>query len=256
MYNVTVEDMQALQNNNYNVFAEEARPILLQYVDKSALSDNELKYLNLVETWNLQNDPNEKGTVCFVAWWDSLHANVFNDELNMGKIQVIKPEKFVLMEALEKNSAFKFVDDIRTPEIETLTMQVTTALKKASVSLATIEKENKLDWGKFKNTTVYHLLKTNAMAFARTGLMNGGGHGIINASQHDHGPSWRMVIEMTSPTNAYGIYPGGQSGNPGSKFYDTFIDKWTKGEYYKLWVMNDADIQDKNIKWKMSFNPN
>ena len=146
--------MQALQNNNYNVFAEEARPILLQYVDKSALSDNELKYLNLVETWSLQNDPNEKGTVCFVAWWDSLHANVFNDELNMGKIQVIKPEKFVLLEALGKNSAFKFVDDIRTPEIETLTMQVTAALKKASVSLAIIEKENKLDWGIFKNTTV------------------------------------------------------------------------------------------------------
>jgi penicillin amidase len=256
MYNVTAEDMQSLQNNNYNVFAEEARPILLQYVDRSVLSQDELKYLALVENWNLQNDPNEKGTVSFIAWWDSLHSNVFSDDLNMGEIPLIKPEKFVLLEALEKNSAFKFVDDNRTPEIETLVMQVTSALKKASTYLASLEKENKLEWGKFKNTTVYHLLKTNAMAFARPGLLNGGGNGIINASQHDHGPSWRMVIEMTTPTNAYGVYPGGQSGNPGSKYYDNFIDKWTKGEYYKLWVMNENDIQDKSVKWKMSFTSN
>jgi len=80
--------------------------------------------------------------------------------------------------------------------------------KKAAHKLASLEKENKLEWAKYKNTTVYHLLKTNAMAFAREGLINGGGNGIINASQHDHGPSWRMVVEMTSPTNAYGVYPG------------------------------------------------
>lgn len=125
--------------------------------------------------------------------------------------------------------------------------------KKASKKLASLEKENKLEWAKYKNTTVYHLLKTNAMAFAREGLMNGGGNGIINASQHDHGPSWRMVVEMTSPTKAYGVYPGGQSGNPGSKFYDNFIDKWTKGDYYRLWFMESFAMEEKKCKWKMSF---
>jgi len=254
--NATISDMMALQNDNYNVFAEEARPILLQFVDKSALTKEEKKYLGMVETWNLINDPKEKGTVCFVAWWDSLHANVFNDDLNQSKVPLLKPEKFVLLEALEKNSAFKFVDNINTPIQETLTTQVTSALKKAAKHLAELEKEDKIEWAKFKNTTVYHLLKTNAMAFARTGLMNGGGHGIINASQHDHGPSWRMIVELTTPTKAYGIYPGGQDGNPGSKFYDSFVDKWTKGEYYALWVMNDNDIKDKRVKWKMTFSSN
>jgi penicillin amidase len=254
--NATISDMMALQNDNYNVFAEEARPILLQFIDKSVLTKDEKKYLGMVENWNLMNDPKEKGTVCFVAWWDSLHANVFNDELNQSKVPLLKPEKFVLLEALEKNSAFKFVDNINTPIKETLTTQVTSALKKAAKHLAELEKEDKIEWAKFKNTTVYHLLKTNAMAFARTGLMNGGGNGIINASQHDHGPSWRMIVELTTPTKAFGIYPGGQDGNPGSKFYDNFVDKWTKGEYYALWVMNDNDINDKRVKWKMTFSSN
>jgi penicillin amidase len=249
----TTDDMKALQNDNYNVFAEEARPILLQYIDKSSLTKAEKKYLGMVESWDLMNNPKEKGTVCFIAWWDSLHANVFNDELNQGKVPLLKPEKFVLLEALEKNAAFKFIDNINTPMEENLTMQVTSALKKAAKQLEKLEKEDKLEWAKYKNTTVYHLLKTNAMAFARTGLMNGGGNGIINASQHDHGPSWRMIIELTTPTHAYGIYPGGQDGNPGSKFYDNFVDKWTKGEYYALWVMNEKDSTDKRVKWKMSF---
>jgi penicillin amidase len=99
------------------------------------------------------------------------------------------------------------------------------------------------------------LLKNNAMPFARTGIITGGGNGIINATQHDHGPSWKMVIEMTTPTNAYGVYPGGQSGNPGSFFYDNFIDTWSIGEYYKLWFMGTTDTTDNRIKWKISFKP-
>ncbi len=253
MNNITALDMQLLQNNNYNVFAEDARPILLKYVKKEGLTAEETKYLDLVTQWNLRNDPGETGPTCFTAWWDSLHATVFNDELLMGKSPMIKPEKFVLLEALERDSSFKFVDNINTPEQENIYQQVTIALKKAAVQLVQLEKENKLQWAKYKNTTVYHLLKNNAMAFAREGLMNGGGNGIINASQHDHGPSWRMVVEMTTPTNAYGVYPGGQSGNPGSRFYDSFIEKWTKGMYYKLWFMESAATDGKKCKWKMSF---
>ena len=253
MNNITAQDMQSLQNNNYNVFAEDARPILLKYTIEEQLTADEKKYLSLVASWNLLNDANEKAPTCFTAWWDSLQTEVFSDELVKDKMPIAKPEKFVLLEALEKDSSFKFIDNINTPFKEDLYQMVTTALKKASKQLALLEKENKLEWAKYKNTTVYHLLKTNAMAFAREGLMNGGGNGIVNASQHDHGPSWRMVVEMTSPTNAYGVYPGGQSGNPGSKFYDNFIAQWTKGAYYKLWFMESPAIDGKKCKWKMSF---
>lgn len=255
MFNITTDDMKSLQNNNYNVFAEQARPILLEHVNRSILSDLENKYLSLVEEWDLNNDPAEKGVVCFNAWWDSLNNNIFNDDLIRDKIPVIKPEKFVLLEGLKKDSAFKFIDDINTPVKEDLVIQVTSALKKAAVKLSELEKENKLEWSLFKNTTVYHLLKTNALPFARGGLVTGGGHGIINATQHDHGPSWKMVVELTTPTNAYGVYPGGQSGNPGSYYYDNFIDTWTRGEYYKIWFMTKEETNDSRIKWKMSFNP-
>ena len=51
-------------------------------------------------------------------------------------------------------------------------------------------------------------------------VISGGGDDIINAFTKYHGPSWRMVVELTDKINAYAIYPGGQDGNPGSKYYD------------------------------------
>jgi penicillin amidase len=255
MYGITVDDMKSLQNDNYNVFAEMARPILLNYVNRAALDNDQKRFVSLIENWNLKNEPDEMAVVCFENWWDSLQTTVFKDELTFGQNSVLFPEKFVLLEALRRDTSFKFIDNINTPEREDLNTQVTIALKKASMQLRSLQSEDKLKWSKFKNTTVYHLLKNNAPSFARSGLMNGGGKGIVNATQHDHGPSWRMIVELTTPTIAYGIYPGGQSGNPGSRFYDDFIDDWTKGQYFKLFMMDPVDVKAGKFKWKMSINP-
>jgi penicillin amidase len=250
---ITVKDMMDLQNNNYNVFAEFARPILLQYINRDELSNEERRYVDLVENWDLQNSKENLGVVCFSAWWDSLSVKVFNDELTVGDHKLPEPDRFVLLEALKRDTSFRFIDDIKTPELESLNSQVTAALKSAAIRLAMIEKEGKLKWGEFKNTTVYHLLKTNAIPFARTGIITGGGEGIVNATKHDHGPSWRMIVHLTDPIEAYGIYPGGQSGNPGSKYYDNYIDTWSKGEYHKIKFMDRKDLNKSAIKWKINF---
>lgn len=253
LQNITVMDMKNLQNNNYNVFAEMAIPILLQHTDRLKLSTDENRFLDIVSSWNLFNDTNEKGPTGFTIWWDSLSAVILNDDLIRNKIPVIKPEKFVLLEALSKDTNFIFIDDVSTDQLETLNDQVTIALKKASLRFSELEKENKVEWSVFKNTSVYHLLRANTMPFAREGLNIGGGSGIVNATTHDHGPSWKMIIEMDTPVKAVGVYPGGQSGNPGSQYYDSFIDTWAKGEYYDLKMMTQSDIQKNNYKWKMKF---
>ena len=74
-----------------------------------------------------------------------------------------------------------------------------------------------------------------------------------NAITKTHGPSWRMIVHLTAETEAYGIYPGGQSGNPGSRFYQNFIDDWTVGKYYKLWIMKASEASDKRVLGTMTF---
>ena len=74
MNGITPVDMQRLQTDNYNVFAETARPVLLKNIDESQLNADEKKYLGIVRQWNLRNDPGEKGPAVFINWFDSLEA--------------------------------------------------------------------------------------------------------------------------------------------------------------------------------------
>jgi penicillin amidase len=43
-----------------------------------------------------------------------------------------------------------------------------------------------------------------------------------------------MIVQLGDRPVAYGIYPGGQSGNEGSTYYDDFLSDWNKGKYYRL----------------------
>jgi penicillin amidase len=253
MTGATTDDMKALQNDNYNVFAETARPLFLKYVNRDNLDEDEKRYLQILADWNLKNDYNEKGPTVFNFWIDSLRDYVFSDELEKNNLPVSFPQRYTLVEALLKDSAFGFVDNVNTPERETTEDAFTRSLKLASAELKKLEQSNKLEWGKFKNTTLYHILKTSMMPFAREGLPIGGGVNVINATTHDHGPSWRMIVHLTTPTEAYAVYPGGQSGNPGSRFYDSFVDTWASGKYYRLWIMQKSDKADKRIKWRLTF---
>jgi len=108
------------------------------------------------------------------------------------------------------------------------------AFKEAVERLEEIKAEKgDYKWGHYKCTYAGHLLQA-LPAFSRFDIPIGGDRNIVNATSENHGPSWRMVVEMTSPPTAFGIYPGGQSGNPGSAYYDNFIDDWAAGDYYAL----------------------
>ena len=122
------------------------------------------------------------------------------------------------------------------------------------MDLKKLDNEGNLEWAKFKDTKVMHLAKLPE--FSRMHLPIGGGTHCINATKQTHGPSWRMIVSLTPETEAWGVYPGGQDGNPGSKYYDNFIDTWAAGKYYKLWVMKPSEQNDKRIMWKMSFGSN
>ena len=156
----------------------------------------------------------------------------------------------VLLENLLRDSSF-LVDNITTEGKETLQDVLLTAFKKTVVVLKKAESEGSIGWARFKDTRINHLLRLPALG--RFHLPIGGGKSVINATKQGAGPSWRMIVHLAPETEAYGIYPGGQSGNPGSKFYDLFINDWAVGNYYRLWVMKENEANDKRVKWTMGF---
>ena len=250
MNQVTPQDMMRLQTDNYNVFAEMARPVFLKNIS-GGLSDAEKKYFDLLAQWDLRNDPNSKGATVFHLAWNHFKAKVFNDEFANAPKPILIPFESTLLEAVLKDSAYKFIDDVSTPRVESIADITTAAFKEAAAELADYENQGRLEWSKFKDTRVNHLTKLPALS--RLHLPIGGGTNIINATKEAHGPSWRMIVSLTPQTEAYGVYPGGQSGNPGSPFYDNFIDTWVAGKYYPLWVMTKEEEKDPRVKWTLTF---
>ena len=57
----------------------------------------------------------------------------------------------------------------------------------------------------------------------------------------NHSASWRMVVELGPEVQAWGIYPGGQSGNPINSRYAEFIGRWSAGTLDSLRFPKRAD---------------
>ncbi|ODS83990.1 MAG: acyl-homoserine-lactone acylase [Cytophagaceae bacterium SCN 52-12] len=248
----TPEDIRRLLSDYDNVTARAVVPALIRFTSERQLDEEAKRYLNLVKTWDFQADPGSEAQTVYQVWMDSLRVAVWNDELLQVTPKAPMPDEQVLVELLLKDSASVFYDDINTPARETARDVVTSALNKAAGKLAAAENEGKLEWAKFKNTSIFHLLKEALPSFARRGLPMGGYGNTINAVTVNHGPSWRMVVHLTDETEAYGVYPAGQNGNPGSRYYDNFVDTWVKGEMYKLWVMRKEDAGDARVKWTIA----
>jgi penicillin amidase len=253
MSNISPEDMQKLQMNNYNVFAEMARPILMKYINQNTLNAEAKKYVDILNNWNLISDIDEKGPTVFNAIWDSVEAAIYKDEFAKSKSSLGWPDDNVLLEALLKDSAYSFADNINiTNKIETIADAVNEGLKTAIEKLIALDKEDKLSWGKFKDTRVLHLLKIPTLSSLH--LPIGGGRHIINATTDNHGPSWRMIVHLTDEIEAYCVYPGGQNGNPGSKYYDSFINSWATGKYYRILFLKRSEAPvNKQVKWLITF---
>jgi len=251
MQQITPQDMMALQTDNYNIYAEELLPVLTKQINVAMLNADETKYFSILRSWNLRNDAASTGATVYNEWYKKFKDDVYDDEFAKAPKPIQVPFESTLIEATLRDSAYKFFDDINTTKKETLADEALKSFKEAVVVLKDLETKGNLEWWKSKDTRINHLLKQPA--FSRMHLNMGGGRNMINATTEDHGPSWRMIVSLTPKTEAYGVYPGGQNGNPGSVYYDNFVDKWAEGKYYSLWMMTKEEVKDNRVKWVMNF---
>ncbi|HEY0273342.1 MAG TPA: penicillin acylase family protein, partial [Chitinophaga sp.] len=253
MDQITTDDMKALQTDNTNLFARAAIPLLQKHMTPGLLNAAQSKYYDLVTRWNLVADAQSKAATVFNLWWSNLEDALWNDDLQHDSTTIGRPASVTTLQWLLRDSAMHFVDDSRTPQRENLSQLVQQSFLAATATADSLEKAGHLALGLARGTDILHLARLPA--FSRTDLRTGGGRHIINATKEDHGPSWRMVVELTPQTQAYGIYPGGQSGNPGSPYYDNMVSDWVKGRYYPLHIFDAAHTDDPNIRYHMAFAP-
>jgi len=256
MKNIGVADMKNLLIDYDNIEARYLHPVLISNIKRDQLDQHEQRFLDIFNRWDHQADPESLGQTIYQCWMDTLQKVIFADEIMQVTPAAPMPKIEMMVELLVSDSTSQFYNNIHTPATETRADVITEAFKRAVVRLSIAEKNGNLEWAKFKNPAIFHLLKDAVPALAHTGLHVGGYNNTINAITKSHGPSWRMVVELTSETEAYGVYPAGQNGNPGSRFYDDFIGTWERGDLYRLWVMkSQEEASDSRVKWTLKLLP-
>lgn len=254
---VTVKDMQAFQLDNYSYLAADVLPTLLAEIDSNT-SDPDMRFaLKQLRSWRYRYDANDLAAAIFQTVWDTLHPMIWNDDyIAKGlSLETGLPTRNTTSQLLRDSATFRFYDILSTPMRETRHDVVNIAFREAVKTLKTYNNDpQQWAWAKRKNTTIRHLVPLFT-PFHRGDLPNGGNKGTLNACNDRHGPSWRMVVSLGPEIEAYGIYPGGQNGNPGAKGYDAFVDDWAAGTYYKLWFMQGAGDNRGKAVVKMQLMP-
>jgi len=223
-----LKSMQNLQNDNLNLWAMKVLPQMLKVAGIGNILSVELA------KWNYRNDPNEIGPGIFEKWFQCWMELAWSDDFGDG---LRYPDKHVSWQIyLEKDNSSWF--DIRkTKESETGSILIKQALKMANDSLIAkygplLDNRKAYQWGNVKATRVDHLARMSGLGSGI--LFTGGGKDIVNATSTQVGQSWKMLVQLGPMPEALGIYPGGQSGNPASVYYDNFTEIWRKGQYRKL----------------------
>jgi penicillin G amidase len=158
---------------------------------------------------------------------------------------------------MQKDPKSKWFDDVSTKDkVETVEELASRTLSAAMDSIAIWRKSPMSPtwaWSEYKSTDVRHLLDLNGTALkalSKNDVKIGGGGSVVNATTERTGPSWRMVVQLgkDNTAKAYGVYPGGQSGNPGSPHYDDMIETWRKGELNELLFLKSKEEKSDRIK--------
>jgi penicillin amidase len=232
MNNITVDSMRLLQVDNYNVLASEVLPLMLQQIDKGKLNSQQQQVFNIIRNWDYYNNAQSKGATIFEIWWSVLDKAIWKSRFSGEYLRY--PSRDVTAHLILHDTTGRWFDNEKTQRKETLQLRVQESFAITAESL--LKKLGKpgeaWEWGRYKNTSLEHIAKIPALG--KKNIITGGGRTIVNATSERHGPSWRMVVELGPVLQGYGIYPGGQSGNPGSRFYDNMVDEWTNGQLNPL----------------------
>lgn len=250
MESITAKDMQEMQMDDYSYYAETLLPSLLEWTNEDSLNDQEKEVLETIRSWDYNMTSEKIAPSIFRQWSGNFYRAVFYDEYETTEALLRYPSRDIFIEMIKNDTEFAFTDDIETEKIESRE-DIATATFKETISELTNYLGafgDKWKWGYFIDNDVDHL--ASIPGFGRQNLFSSGSSEAINATRGQHGPSWRMVVEVGPEVKGYAVYPGGASGNPGSPNYDSMVDSWRTGQLFEL---NFLKKEPKEYLYKLEF---
>lgn len=254
----SVDDLKRYQSDVYVVQRDFFAP-LLDSLEGLSTHANELRAMLI--RWEGEATVDRPEPVVLEQYLNHLEEVVW-DERAFKSLRRPNQERLYLL--LTGKLSKKWLDIQDTPEvIENAADVMKKALELTAVSLEDEfgwERAN-WRWGNHHKVIFRHYTRSEALKPLWRGPYEYPGFAstLSPASNRTttHSASWRMVVDFsTSPPTGYGVYPGGQSGNPFSPNYDAHIDTFINFEHFELArPVNPEAFPDEDVSSRLTLTP-
>lgn len=252
---LTADDFVALQNDVTDYLATGITPVLIRALRDAPLDSVQRKALSELAGWDYRMTVSSTGATIwwtfwtdyqsyvFRPWWDAASIPVYADSTDLD-VSAAHPPPF---EGPPLSSLYADLEvwTLHDPDNEAFSPpgrppgNATTAMR-AAFDQAVSRLRSMLGddpatwhWGRLHTREIPAFTGASGLGYGPEPA--DGDYWTVDAAEggmnSSFGPSWRMVVAWTGPATATAtaIYPGGQSENPASPWYQTFIADWWDG---------------------------
>lgn len=246
---VSIEDLKNLHFDNFGTKAAESLPSMIEKLYGSDLSAMEMDVIETLKNWDYIFSAESKEAVYYTLWFRKLFISIW-DEIKSSRdenITLSYPTHYSTIKLMNQFPDHDFFDNKLTDTKETVKDLVLLSFREMMREVAELKENRDLSWATYKSTYIGHQLRIKALG--NHNIQAGGSGGdVVNATGTNHGPSQRIIVELDPDgVKAWGHYPGGQSGNPGSKYYDNMVEAWTNGKYFDLLFLTNPNKSHERI---------
>jgi penicillin amidase len=222
---ISPEQIKEMQKDTLSLPAQAVLPTLLKLVPQKNLRPIEVEMLKILKSWDYKCTADSQGATLFNIWWQQLTSQIWSDKFP-DPVQFQYPSLEKTIDLILRDPHSKWFDRRDTEVVETLPDLLQKSLRLSSDE---IQKRwgfhpQKWLWSTYQPTTLKHLARLPG--FSLENLKVAGQAQALFANTGTHGPDWKMVVALGPQPRAWFIYPGGQAGDPTSRYYQTFVSEW------------------------------
>ena len=240
-----------------NMQAEQLAPLFISALEQAESTQD---LANILNDWNYEEEIDQVGATVFNVLYNEFLYLMLDDELPDEVAEMFWKSVYYWNQRVDDMivSDHAAIDNIETPEKETLTDLVQAAGIKTKKILREKMGSNPKDWqwGKIHTVRFASPIRPKGMGSALLGAetfpksgsnqtLNRGGFVKNRGNNFEVGwfSSFRMIADMNDTQKVMGILSGGSAARIFHPYHKSQLDNWNKGQWIPYWLSKEKVLE-------------